>query len=95
MKTLPGKETIKDLASLKRQIEEGKVVPPVKIILERGGDKIVIPFENLADINVFQDNNKPESDFAEIKFIVKATELWNIKVGKDGKGKPIFLKNLE
>lgn len=92
MKSLPGKEVIEGLASLKRQIEEGKISPPVEIMLEKDGEKIVISFENLADIDIF---GSAESKTAKISFLVKPEDNWTIKVSKDGNGDPVFLKNLD
>ena len=92
MKSFPGKEVIEGLASLKHQIAEGDISPPIKIILERNGDKIVIPFKDLADIDIF---GSKDSLTARVSFLIKPGDQWTIKVGKDSKGKPVFLKTFE
>lgn len=96
MNALPGMLCLNGLRNLLSQIESGKIVPPFSILLSKGnsGERILVPFRNLSDINVVENQNPTES-FAEIKLLVRATDDWAIKVNRDGRGKPIFLTNLD
>ena len=87
------KEFFEDLASLKQQIDEGKVVPPVHIVIKRGEKRLSLTLEKSGDI--FIPDEKNGNAFAKIRdYTVKAGEFPDLKVGKDAAGKPVFLKNL-
>jgi hypothetical protein len=82
MKPAPGKETVDRFEGLKAEREKLNA-KAFSITLEHGneGERIIIPPEDLGDINVVRDGKDPSDNFVLVTIIIKATNpLWRVKV---------------
>lgn len=95
MTILPGKLCVDGLLLVLRKIKNGVHKLPIRGVLRKRQEGAVIDFMDIVSIKEIPRPKNGDPRVVELKLLVREGEDWELKLGRDADGKPVFATDFD